>query len=545
MQRKERKLQTTIILFVYLMVAAILLLIYFVFSRQFALQARNNMEERVVAVSRTIALTPPIYQALRDPSSKFDIQQYSNRIRRLNDIDFVVVIDMNAIRRSHPDPEMLGLPVKGGDEQRALQGEHIVTVAEGTLGLSLRSYAPIYDQEGNQVGAALCGVLLERVNQEVKGNMWILYWGIALVAVIGTIGAHWLARKIKLSLNNMEPYEIARMLKERNAMLHSAKEGIVTVNAEMMISLINEEGRKLFRRAGLPEKLIDEDIRKIWPSLGFEQVIQTGEAILDQELALGGVIVRVNCVPVLVNGHTEGAIATFRDKTEITLLGERLSGLAAYAEALRAQSHEFRNKLHVIYGMIHMKFYDELNVFIETTLEAHHSEVGAVTEQIRDQVMAGFILGKMSRAREAGIELVLLQDSFLPEARHADSIHALITIIGNLLDNAVEAQGDLNGVGIKSSRIELSFRYTPGKNKELAGELVCRVCDHGAGIAAELQQKIFEKGFSTKGEQRGMGLYLVQVRLQEMGGRLEVDSGECEGTCMTVSIPYLAKEAAL
>ncbi|WP_019636309.1 DcuS/MalK family sensor histidine kinase [Paenibacillus fonticola] len=541
MRRKQVfRLQTTITLLVCLVLAIVLLIIYFLFSEQFKAQTSRNLQERVVAVSRTVALTPSVQEALRNPENSFNIQQYANKIRRLNDVEFVVVIDMEGIRRSHPNQELVGRHMTGGDEESVLlRGEHKISIAEGTLGTSLRSFIPIFDAEGSQVGAVLTGVLMRRISEEAARNQWILYWGLGLGGGIGAVGAHLLARKIKQTIYDMEPFEIAKLLKERNAMLQSAKEGILAVDEHLNIKLINEEGRRLFRQAGLPAKLIDEDIRSIWPSLRCEEILRTGEGASDEEAELGAAIVRVSSVPILVNGEVAGVIATFRDKTEIRMMNERLSGLSSYAEALRAQAHEFRNKLHVIYGMAHMAYYDQLQEYISETLQTHESEVGAVTEQVRDQVMAGFILGKMSRAREVGVDFVLLKHSLLPEPSSGETMHHLITILGNLFDNALESLR-AESTGREAPLIELAIRY-----EEEAGELHCSVKDNGSGIHEEIKSAIYNKGFSTKGEDRGMGLYLVMLRVKELGGRLECRSRKGEGTLFTVALPYAAKEASI
>ncbi|AZK46817.1 DcuS/MalK family sensor histidine kinase [Paenibacillus lentus] len=541
MKRKQIfRLQTTITLLVCLVLAFVLLIIYFMFSQQFKNQTRRNLEERVVAVSRTMALTPSVQEALGNPQSSFNIQQYANKIRRLNDVEFVVVIDMEGIRRSHPVPELVGQHVAGGDEQPVLsRGEHKISIAEGTLGTSLRAYVPVFNAEGSQVGAVLTGVLLRRVSAEASRNQWILYWGLGLGGGIGAIGAYLLARKIKQTIYDMEPFEIAKLLKERNAMLQSAKEGIIAVDEHLQVTLLNEEGRRLFRQAGLPAKLVDEDIRSIWPGLGCDKILRTGESVSDEEVELGAVIVRVSSVPILVNGEVAGVIATFRDKTEIRMMNERLSGLSSYAEALRAQAHEFRNKLHVIYGMAHMAYYDQLQAYISETLQTHESEVGAVTEQIRDQVMAGFILGKMSRAREAGIDFVLLKHSSLPEPSRSEVMHHLITILGNLFDNAMESL-KAEHLGLEDPLIELSVCY-----EERTGELNCIIRDNGSGISEEIQTAIYDKGFSTKGDDRGMGLYLVMLRVKELGGRIDCLSRRGEGTQFTVSVPYAVKDAVI
>lgn len=527
----------TITMLVCLVIALVLLVIYFLFSQVFADQSRRNLEERTTAVSRTVAATSVIQQALRDPeNNNFDIQQYANKIKRLNDVEFVVIFNMEGMRLSHPNTEEIGKLIIGGDEGAVFQGKQYLSEAKGTLGSSMRAYAPIFDSRGNQVGGVMVGIMLSRVQQEVDQNSWILFWGLGFGACVGVAGAYLLARKIKKTIFNMEPFEIARLLEERSAMLHSAKEGIIAVDDNFRISLLNDEGRRLFRRAGLSDRLIDEDIRGVWSSLGMKEVITLGIERADEEVDLGGVMVLVSSVPIRRDGCIVGAMATFRDETEIRILAERLSGLSSYAEALRAQTHEFRNKLHVIFGMVHMKFFDQLEEYITHTLDTHDLEVGAVTEQIRDQVMAGFILGKMSRAREVGVELSLSKDSILPEHCSGDMMHHLITVLGNLLDNAQDALEE-RIVNNESPTIELLFNY-----EEENDILMCRVSDNGRGMSREQQQQIYAKGFSTKGGNRGMGLYLVMLRMQEIGGELHCSSQLGEGTCFTAILPYQAKE---
>ncbi|WP_128083731.1 ATP-binding protein [Paenibacillus sp. DMB5] len=264
-------------------------------------------------------------------------------------------------------------------------------------------------------------------------------------------------------------------------------------------------------------------------------MLASGEAWQDQELELNGITLLVSRVPIRVNGEIAGAIATFRDKTELIVLAERLSGISVYADALRAGAHEFMNKLHVIMGMTHMGLYEELEQYISGTVSNYQNEIGSITRQIKDPVMAGFLLGKLSRAREAGTELALSADSYLPEAADPQTIHELITIAGNLLDNAMDA---LEGQAVRA--IELAFTYE-------SGILSCTVQDSGPGIPDQLQQQVYVQGFSTKGEGRGFGLYLVRKSVEKLGGRLEVlsrgvDGTNGTGTTFAVEVPYAVKD---
>lgn len=263
-------------------------------------------------------------------------------------------------------------------------------------------------------------------------------------------------------------------------MLESTREGIIAVDQQARITILNMEAQRLLRAAGIGGSAMNRQIAEFWPELGLERVLAEGEGIQDQELELGDSSLLVNSLPVRVNGNIVGAIATFRDETELAVLAEKLSGVSVYAEALRSGAHEFMNKLHVIMGMTHMGLYDELQQYILGTVSNYQKEIGSITRQIKDPVMAGFLLGKLSRAREAGMELLLTGDSYLPEPADPQVIHELITIAGNLLDNALEALGELREQPVK--RVELAFQYEEGR-------LLCEVSDNGPGIPAGLGRR--------------------------------------------------------
>jgi sensor histidine kinase regulating citrate/malate metabolism len=375
---------------------------------------------------------------------------------------------------------------------------------------------------------------MDRVQRLVRQNEWTIITILVSGALFGAGGAFVLARRIKQMIFGMEPADISRLLQERSAMLESIREGIIAIDQEARITLINMEAHRLLKAAGITGAVVNRQIADYWPELRLEHVLASGEGKQDQELELGGISLLVSSLPVRMDGEIAGAIATFRDKTELAVLAERLSGISVYADALRAGAHEFMNKLHVIMGMIHMGLYDELQQYILGTASNYQKEIGSITSQIKDSVMAGFLLGKLSRAREAGIELLLTEESYLPESSDPQVIHELITIAGNLLDNAMEALGGSDAGECGSKRIELAFHYEEGR-------LLCEVSDNGPGIPEALQEQIFVQGFSSKGEHRGIGLYLVRKSVDKLQGYLQIAACGGPGTTFIVDVPYAAK----
>lgn len=526
--RKKYGLITTVAIMVSAVVMLVLIVLYIIFRNQIIPQTRQALEDKAITIARTIALMPLIADELAEGRSK-EIQAYTSKIMRRNDMLFVVVLDMKSIRYSHPDASRIGKPFAGGGQQAALRGEESISEGIGTLGKSVRAFVPVYSDNGHQVGVVVVGLSLDRVHRLVRQNEWTIIVILLSGALLGAGGAIVLARKIKQMMLGMEPSDISKLLEERSAMLQSTREGIIAIDEEAQITMINVEAERLLRGTGITGNAMNRHIADYWPELRLELVLSTGEMKRDEDLELGGIALLVNSLPIRVNGQIAGAIATFRDKTELVVLAERLSGISIYADALRAGAHEYMNKLHVIMGMTHMGLYDELQQYISGTVSNYQKEVGSITRQIKDPVMAGFLLGKLSRARESGVNLELSEDSYLPESADPQSIHELITIAGNLLDNAMEV---LEGESVQE--IELAFHY-------VQGYLRCTVRDSGPGIPGPLREQVFVQGFSTKGEHRGIGLHLVRKSVEKLHGRLQIMDAGKTGTLFMVDVPYAVK----
>lgn len=527
------RLQTRITILVCAVVAMALLVTDLIISQRIAENTQNQIEQKATDIGHIVARSPLVIDALSGKADESLIQSYAAEIQGITDVEFIVVMDMDGTRKSHPDPEKVGQPFVGGDEKEALKGNEYISTAEGTLGPSLRFFTPIYSEDGTQVGAVSVGLLLNDVRNAVSQSKEVIYVCIVLGLVLGVIGAMLLAENVKRTLFGLEPHSIAKLLEERNAMLESVREGILAVDRDHKVTLVNAEAGKLFSRAGIKGNPIGKKVEDTIPNTGMMHVLESGNAELDQEQDLNGIVLLTNRIPVRVNGEVVGVIATFRDKTEIKLLAEQLTGVKLYAEALRAQTHEFMNKLHVILGMVQLKSFDELASYISRIKSSYQEEVGFVLRHIKDPVVAGFIIGKISNAREENIEIYLDAEAYLPESRDGETSHKVVTILGNLIDNSMEA------VEASDSKVvDVDFQHE-------AGWLSMEVSDSGKGIPVEVRRHIFEKGYSTKGDGRGIGLHLVKQSIESMGGEIELFSKPGEGTQVLVRIPYVSKEDSL
>lgn len=525
------KLNTIVLLFVLMVVLVSLVITNLLVADTSGERIEQQLEDKAVSISRTAAESEVIHEGLEREAAEANIQDYALAVQQAADVLFVVVMDMDGIRKSHPNPDNIGRAFAGGDELRVLAGEEYTSRAEGTLGQSVRAFTPVFDENDNQIGAVAVGISLEEVEAAVGQNRQTLWIGSLSGLLFGIIGALFLARYIKKSLFGLEPSEIARIHEERNQMLQSVYEGVIAIDQASRIMLANRSARELFEKAGFKDREpIGKDIHEFLPGLMADRVLHEKRTVLDEEQELNGLSILANQVPLLVNGRVIGAMITFRDKTEIDVLAEQLTGVEMYAETLRAQSHEFMNQLHVLLGLIKMEQYEQVSQFIVKLVDHQAVEVGHVTRSIKDPVLAGFILGKISFAREAQVNLSISCETDIPKPDDSAVTHELITIIGNVVDNAID-----NVKNTETKRVHAALSYI---DELLTGT----ISDTGTGIDEALQETMFTKGVSSKeGYHRGFGLYLVKNSVDKLEGSIEVASEENGGTTFELVLPYEAR----
>lgn len=487
---------------------------------------------RVTDIAQVVASRRSVVNALqargdrRDFSPNNDLQHEIDGLRRRLGVDFIVVMNPRAIRLTHPDPARIGEHFQGGDEGPALQGEHYASRAEGTLGTSIRGFAPVRDAAGKVIGAVSVGVTLDTLGARLADNRLHMVLGIALLMILGSLGASWLARYIKRVLMDLEPHQITRLVEERQAILGSVHEGILAVDVTGHVTLTNAAARSLFHQAGLEAPTLGIPITDYLPQSGLPDVLQSGEAALDQEVFINGQALIANRMPIHHQGQVIGAVATFRDKSEVRLLAEELTGVRRYAEALRAATHEFKNKLHVMLGLVQLEEYPALHRYLRDVADHQVAPGTALVEGIDEPVLAGFLLGKQSEARERDITLTVDVEDAIPVPRDPAMIHTLVIVLGNLLENAFDAVDE---------QFERHVTLTMGVDAAL---LSLHVQDTGPGIPESMRERIFASGISSKGGQRGLGLAMVREHVEAHDGTLALYSEPGRGTLIEVALPY-------
>ena len=526
-RKHPMKLSTSVSLMLSAVIISVLLVVHLLYFVQVSDTARDGVKDKALAVARTLADVPEIRHALTLPPDSGIIQPIASAVQKRNDLLFVVVTNMDGIRYSHPNPDVINHHFIGNDIDPALLGKENVSINKGTLDKALRIFTPVFDDNHHQIGVVAIGISLVKVTEQVDKSRWSILWTVLFGMMVGALGTWILVKMLKRILFGLEPYEISTLFEQRQAMLQSIKEGVIAIDDRAQVTLINQEARQMFLETGTEINPRPEHNQPPQPLIAtLCDVMRSGIARRDEEINFKGRFLLSNTVPVRSNDVIIGAICTFRDKTEVSQLMQRLSGMVNYADSLRERSHEFMNKLHVILGLLHMKSYTQLEDYILKTANNYQAEIGSLLLKIKSPVIAGFLLSKINRASDTRHLLTLSDDSFLPDNTNENQVAALITVLGNLIENALDALA-----GQADGEVSVLLHYQNGW-------LACVVSDDGPGIPPEKLEAIFEKGFSSKGEERGVGLFLAKQQLENLGGTIAVESEPDVYTQFFVQLPW-------
>ncbi len=528
MAKRVLKLESKI-----MMLVIILVLVSIAILASFATTWTNeNVQARVEENIRNIAALVSKSDDIAEALSKKDISgsvqtEVSRYLKAVEDIEFIVVADMDSIRYSHPVEERIGKKFVGGDEKKVVaSGEEYISESVGTLGRSLRALAPIF-YENEQVGFVAVGTLTQSIYNAKQDALRTIVVLVFLTVVIGIAGAFLLAGNIKKSLLGLEPEEIAKLYTEKTGMLDAIHEGIISVDSEGNVTLVNDSALQIL---GSSQKdastLIGKSVESVFPTSRLRIVLRTGKAEYDSEQVVGDKIILTNRVPIIRQGKILGALATFRDKTEMLKIAEELTGVNQIVEALRANTHEFMNKLHVVLGLIQIKDYSEAEKYIVGITRNQQTLTAGIVKRIQDPTVAGLLLGKMSRAGELGVIVQIDERSRLERHHGRIKSSSIIKILGNLLENAFFAT-------TKTEENKVVKLYVFEDSETIFMEIE----DRGIGISGCDLKRIFEKGYTTKEGSGGEGLFIVRKTVKELGGVINVDSEKGIGTLFRVTLP--------
>jgi two-component system CitB family sensor kinase len=523
------KLQTKITLLIIAVVfASIAVIIPFVASWMSS-NIESKVRTNILNVAEMVAHSSEIIEELETKDPKHKIELFVEmQLKNLAQVEYIIVADKEGIRYSHPNPEMIGKKFAGGDEIRVLEyGETYISEATGTLGKSLRAFTPIYDVNHKEIGFVCAGTLthsIERTKHTAIFYIIIIGFG---GLITGILGAFLLAKNIKNSLLGLEPQEIIKLYNEKMGILDAIHEGLVAVDHKGRITLINDSALTIlhFENKDHKEQLMGKNIEDIIPNTRMINVLESGKAEFEMEQRIHNTIIMTNRIPIFKRGRIVGAIASFRDKTEVTRMAEELTGAQKMAWSLRAQNHEFMNKLHTIAGLIQLEEYEEALQFISDIAKVRNNICNILTENIKDASLSALLLSKYNKAEECRVKLKIDVNSKLSRLPQFMTSEEIVSVIGNLIENSLdEVKND--GTGVIYIKIVEDNNY-----------LNLIVQDNGGGILTEYRDKIYEQGFSTKEGQRGHGMYIVKKIIDDFNGTINFTVSE--GVLWDIKIPMV------
>jgi two-component system CitB family sensor kinase len=522
------KLQTKLILVICSLIVFVILFLSFLFQHILSVTLKEQIGVRALNVAETVASTPMLREAFMQKEPHKRIQPFAEEIRRKTGAEYVVVGNKDGIRYSHPIPNRIGKKMVGGDNGEVLLGKSIVSEAVGSLGPAIRGKAPIFDEHGNVIGIVSVGFLIK----DIQAIVWSYQLKILLLSILallfGVVGAIAIARTVKKAIHGLEPKQIGLLYQEKQAILEAIREGIIAVNAEGIVTMVNKAALSILGQENETE-ILGKYVLHIIPNSRLLEVMRFGKAEYDVEMSLGDQIVIANRIPIVdKEGNVIGAVSTFRNKSELYRLTRELSQMKSYADALRAQTHEFSNKLYLISGLIQLESYEEALELITKESNLQQDLVRFIMNEIPDPIVGGLLIGKFNRANELKIQFDIHRESSFKDIPKRINRDSLVTIIGNIIDNAMESV-------LQNQREEKKVTVFL---TDLGEDLIIEVEDTGTGIPQEIGKKIFERGFSTKAStNRGYGLDLVKKSLEALNGHITYQTQLGKGTLFTIIIP--------
>ncbi|ABF45136.1 ATP-binding protein [Deinococcus geothermalis] len=479
-------------------------------------EARARLGERAITTSRIIAQLPSVVQAAAAGVQNPALNAQINALRDEAEADFIVVGNRQGIRLAHPVAERLGQPMEGGDNVGPLSGHEVVSVARGSLGVSVRGKVPIW-QGGRVMGVVSTGYLMPQAWHLVAQALLSLAPWFLLALALGTVGAVWAARRLRAEILNLEPEQIAALVGQHRAVLAALREGVIAVDEGGWVTLISDRAAEM-----LPPVVAPVPLAAAWPELAAHLTATGPVRQQNVELVLRGQPVLANVEPLAASPEGAGGfVASFRDRAEALALADELTHARGFVDVLRAQTHEYQNRLHVLSGLLQLGRPDEALRVLNAEIE-QGAQFRGLLRDVQVPRLVALLVGKRERAQELGIDFQVAPESSLSPAweRHADT---LVTAVGNLTENAFEALGGQPG----------SVTVLIGEDPEGAQ---IEVEDSGPGVPAEVVARLFTRGASSKGEGRGYGLAGVQARVRALGGEMRYTRREGR-TVFQVNLP--------
>jgi two-component system, CitB family, sensor kinase len=484
-------------------------------------------ETRSLDVARAVAFAPAIRAdvarydavpltpsaALTDELANGQLQQLATEIQQRTDVLFVVITNDQGIRLSHPNRDELGRHVST-DPSEALAGHEVVTRQSGTLGRSVRAKVPVLAPNSNRVvGEVSVGISTAAVHHQLWTDVRAAAVLVGVALLIGVVGSVLLSRRWRGLTLGLQPNEMAELIRGQAAVLHGIDEGVLAVDTDWKTTFVNDEACRLLEVSNESGRRVEE--------IGLTPRVLEVFRSADSTPTLATVrdrIVVVSARRVSRKGQNLGTVLVVRDRTDIESLTRQLDAVQLMSTALRAQRHEFANRLHLLNGRLQSGHAEEAAQYVEELLGS--GPLGSALpgiDTIRDAFLQAFLAAKAASAREAGVTLMIGENSWVP-GRLTLPVD-VTTVLGNLLDNAIDAAR----TGANETKIVEVELLQDGSTLHIA------VADTGDGVAPDFVEHVFTEGKSTKLESgipggRGIGMALSRQISRALGGDIRLSS---------------------
>lgn len=476
---------------------------------------------RTTAVAEAVAATPDVVDAVQAPNPTATLQPYAERVRLETGTDFVVIMSTDGIRYTHPDRRQIGKRFIG-HIATAAQGGVVVEDYTGTLGPSRRVVVPVRDG-GRVVALVSVGIRKTAVAERLSGQLpGLLLAGLA-AALLSGLGTALVARRIRRQTHGLGEQQLQEMYEYYDAVLHAVTEGLLLTDLEGRLRLANDEA---FRLLGLPENAQGRPVADLGMAEPLVAALTDADPREDELHVTDARVLVLNKAPAVRHGRRLGFVVTLRDRTDLEDLTGELDSARGLTEALRSQAHESANRLHTVVSLIELGHADRALAFATDELAASQVLTDRVVASVQEPALTALLLGKAAQAGERGIDFEVGDGARWPEG--VAPARDVVTIVGNLVDNALDAVATAKG----ARRVRVDAHVD-------GGYAVLTVEDTGPGLPPGEVERAFQRGYSTKqaaGEgRRGLGLALVAQSVQRLGGELRVEGPP--GARFVVRIP--------
>lgn len=495
----------------FLMLFFVIIVIVGTISLVYNVQNTASLEAQLKSASMDMALTlsssTQIQEALSEQENSRVLQEMMLPLMKSTRYQYIILMDMDGHQYSYPYESGLYKTYRAGGEGDVLnKGIAYASIDNNELISAVRAFAPIYHQ-GEQVGAVLVGLLTTTAKEENNTHVIIMELTLIFGIVIGLIIAIVFSMHIKKSTFGLEPKEIALLMAEKDLIFQNIQRGIIAVNNDQAITLMNEKANKLLDvDENQKNQLHDVSpyLAKLLHSISHKGALNYHESCI---LEKGNNILLHVCAIRNQNHEITGHVISMENLTEARRLAEEITGYQNLVDSLRAQNHEFMNRLQTISGLIQLEHYDKVLDFVEHQIDKNHHFANQLTQCIKVDTIAALILAKYELASEKKISFELDEDTSVTAVPLQTTTEDLCTLIGNLIDNSIDALGN--------SQNPFIYLYL----KSTSDSLDLEITNNGPYLEEE-PNLIFKKGYSTKDEHRGYGLHLVKSIVDRTNGKI-------------------------